>query len=48
MGMRRKAREIAVQTLYALEFTETNEQFQEYSLLNQYQEISLRSQKVIM
>lgn len=39
MGMRRKAREIAVQTLYALEFTDVNEQFQEYSLLSQYQDI---------
>lgn len=39
MGMRRKAREIAVQTLYALDFVDTHEHFQEYSLLNQYQEI---------
>jgi N utilization substance protein B len=39
MGMRRKAREIAVQTLYALEFSDVHEQFQEYSLLSQYQEI---------
>ncbi len=39
MGMRRKGREIAVQTLYALDFVDINEQFQEYSLLNQYQEI---------
>ncbi|MGI6198665.1 MAG: transcription antitermination factor NusB [Candidatus Cloacimonadaceae bacterium] len=37
--MRRKAREVAVQTLYALDFVDTNEHFQEYSLLNQYQEI---------
>lgn len=39
MGQRRKAREIAVQTLYALDFAEITEDFREYSLLNEYPEI---------
>ncbi len=39
MGQRRKAREIAVQTLYALDFAEIKEDFREYSLLNEYPEI---------
>ncbi len=39
MGQRRKAREIAVQTLYALDFAEVKEDFREYSLLNEYPEI---------
>lgn len=39
MGQRRKAREIAVQTLYALDFAEVSQEFAEYSLLNQYPEV---------
>jgi N utilization substance protein B len=39
MGMRRKARELAVQTLYALDFAEIGTEFKEYDLLNQYPEI---------
>ena len=39
MGLRRKARELAVQTLYALDFAEVQTEFREYSLLNQYPEI---------
>ncbi len=39
MGQRRKAREIAVQTLYALDFAEIKDDFREYSLLNEYPEI---------
>jgi len=36
MGQRRKARELAVQTLYALEFAECKEDYREYSLLSEY------------
>ncbi|HNX38440.1 MAG TPA: transcription antitermination factor NusB [Candidatus Cloacimonadota bacterium] len=36
MGQRRKAREMAVQTLYALDFCEIDPDFREYSLLNEY------------
>ncbi|MFB3845076.1 MAG: transcription antitermination factor NusB [Candidatus Cloacimonadaceae bacterium] len=39
MGQRRKAREIAVQTIYALDFTETDPEFREFGLLNNYPEI---------
>ena len=39
MGLRRKARELAVQTLYALDYSEVNEEFREFSLLNAYPEI---------
>lgn len=39
MGLRRKARELAVQTLYALDYSEQNEEFREFSLLNAYPEI---------
>ncbi len=39
MGQRRKAREIAVQTLYALDFAEIGKDFREYELLNKYPEI---------
>jgi len=39
MGQRRKARELAVQTLYALEFAEIATDFREYSLLNEYPQI---------
>ena len=39
MGLRRKARELAVQTLYALDFSEPDGEYQEYSLLNQYPDI---------
>ena len=38
MGQRRKAREIAVQTLYALDFAEVS-QDRGISLLNQYPEV---------
>lgn len=39
MGLRRKARELAVQTLYALDYSDLNEEFREFSLLNAYPEI---------
>ena len=39
MGQRRKARELAVQTLYALDFSETDNEFREFNLLNAYPEI---------
>lgn len=39
MGQRRKARELAVQTLYALDFAEIGDEFREYDLLNKYPEI---------
>ncbi len=39
MGLRRKARELAVQTLYALDFVEISSEFREYDLLNKYPEI---------
>jgi N utilization substance protein B len=38
MGLRRKARELAVQTLYALDYSETSDEFREFSLLNSYPE----------
>jgi len=38
MGMRRKARELAVQTLYALEFVETDEVLGAMEWLNHYRE----------
>ena len=36
MGQRRKAREMAFQTLYALDFCEISPEFKEYSMLNEY------------
>jgi len=39
MGQRRKAREIAVQTLYALDFADIESAFREYSLLTEYPEV---------
>ncbi|MDP2172541.1 MAG: transcription antitermination factor NusB [Candidatus Cloacimonadaceae bacterium] len=39
MGQRRKARELAVQTLYALDFAEVSPDFTEYSLLSKYPDI---------
>src|SRR5512133_2064938 len=39
MGLRRKARELAIQTIYALDFSETNQEFREFNLLNAYPEI---------
>ena len=39
MGLRRKARELAVQTLYALDFVDKDEEFKEFSLLNAYPEV---------
>ncbi|HRY83419.1 MAG TPA: transcription antitermination factor NusB [Candidatus Cloacimonadota bacterium] len=36
MGQRRKAREMAFQTLYALDFCELDPAFKEYSMLNEY------------
>lgn len=38
MGIRRKARELAVQALYALDFAEIGEEFREYELLNTFPE----------
>lgn len=39
MGLRRKAREMALQTLYAMDFKEKDGEFGELELLNQYEEI---------
>jgi N utilization substance protein B len=39
MGQRRKARELAVQTVYALDFSSVEGEFREFNLLNSYQEI---------
>ena len=39
MGQRRKARELAAQTLYALSFREFNREYSEYEMLNAYPEI---------
>ena len=39
MGQRRKARELAAQTLYALSFREFNPEYSEYEMLNAYPEI---------
>ncbi|MDD4309026.1 MAG: transcription antitermination factor NusB [Candidatus Cloacimonetes bacterium] len=39
MGQRRKAREIAIQCLYSLEFAEIESEFREYGMLNEYPEI---------
>jgi transcription termination factor NusB len=41
MGQRRKAREMAVQCLYSLEFSEVDKEYREYGLLNEYPEILL-------
>ena len=38
MGFRRKGRELAVQTLYSLEFIETDSLLQNFELLNHYEE----------
>jgi transcription antitermination protein NusB len=39
MGQRRKARELAVQTIYALDFVLAESEFREFNLLNSYPEI---------
>ncbi|MBP7310126.1 MAG: transcription antitermination factor NusB [Candidatus Cloacimonetes bacterium] len=39
MGQRRKAREMAIQCLYSLEYAEVEGEFREYGLLNAYPEI---------
>ncbi|MDD2229223.1 MAG: transcription antitermination factor NusB [Candidatus Cloacimonetes bacterium] len=39
MGQRRKAREMAVQCLYSLEFSEAEREFREYGMLNEYPEV---------
>ncbi len=39
MGQRRKAREFAVQCIYALDFAEVSGDFREYGLLNEYPEV---------
>jgi N utilization substance protein B len=39
MGQRRKARELAVQTIYALDFAKTEGEFREFNLLNAFPEI---------
>ena len=41
MGQRRKAREIAIQCLYSLDFAEIEPEFREYGMLNEYPEILL-------
>jgi len=38
MGFRRKSRELAIQTMYALDFEEIDPQFLELELLNRYKE----------
>lgn len=39
MGLRRKARELAVQTIYALDYTNVEGEFREFNLLNAFPEI---------
>ncbi|NLO44092.1 MAG: transcription antitermination factor NusB [Candidatus Cloacimonetes bacterium] len=39
MSQRRKAREIAVQSMYVLDFADVTEEYREYNLLNAYPEI---------
>lgn len=39
MGQRRKSRELAAQTLYALDFQEIDPEFREYGMLNSYLEL---------
>lgn len=39
MGQRRKSRELAAQTLYALDFREIDPEFVEYGMLNSYAEL---------
>jgi len=39
MGLRRKARELAVQTIYALDYSEMESEFREFNQLNTYPEI---------
>ncbi|HOY83691.1 MAG: transcription antitermination factor NusB [Candidatus Cloacimonetes bacterium] len=39
MGLRRKSRELAAQTLYALDFRELDPEFLEYGMLNSYPEL---------
>lgn len=39
MGQRRKAREMATQCLYSLEFAEAEREYREYGMLNEYPEI---------
>ncbi|MCB5259830.1 MAG: transcription antitermination factor NusB [Candidatus Cloacimonetes bacterium] len=39
MGQRRKAREFAVQCIYALDFADVEAEYREYGLLNEYPEI---------
>jgi N utilization substance protein B len=39
MGQRRKARELAVQTIYALDYSNSESEFREFNLLNSYPEI---------
>lgn len=39
MGLRRKARELAIQTIYALEYAQNEEEFREFNLLNTFPEI---------
>lgn len=39
MGLRRKARELAVQTIYALDYSGTDNEFREFNQLNEYPEI---------
>lgn len=39
MGQRRKSRELAAQTLYALGFSQIDPEFEEYGMLNSYAEL---------
>ncbi len=39
MGLRRKARELAIQTIYALDYSESENEFREFNQLNAYPEI---------
>jgi len=39
MGLRRKARELAVKTIYALDYSDSDNEFREFGLLNSYPEI---------
>ncbi|MDD3535324.1 MAG: transcription antitermination factor NusB [Candidatus Cloacimonetes bacterium] len=42
MGQRRKAREMAVQCIYALDFADVKTDYREYGMLNEYPEILMQ------
>lgn len=46
MGLRRKARELAAKTLYALDFREIDPQYREYGMLSGYPELMTQVAKL--